>query len=190
MTADEQSGRYYGWLVVGVMFLTMSIGGSIVGTFPVFYVAFLEEFGWTRAETALAFSTSMVTFALMAGVVGAMIDRWGPRVVMPVGVVLLSCGLVLTATVSNLLMLYLYYGVISAIGITMIGFVPTSTVVSQWFVKRRATAMGIALSGRSFGSILFIPLTAFLIGWIGWRSTYLVFAVGRRGDYPAGRQGS
>ena len=178
LTADEQSPRYYGWLVVGVMFLTMSFGGSIVGTFPIFYVAFLEEFGWTRAETALAFSTSMVTFALMAGVVGAMIDRWGPKVVMPVGIALLGGGLVLTSTVSSLVMLYIYYGVISALGITMIGFVPTSTVVSQWFSKRRATAMGVALSGRNFGSVLFVPLTAFLIGWIGWRLTYIAFAVG------------
>ena len=178
LTADEQSARYYGWLVVGVMFLTMSFGGSIVGTFPIFYVAFLEEFGWSRAETALAFSASMVTFALMAGVVGAMVDRWGPKVVMPVGIALLGAGLALTSTTSSLVTLYVYYGVISALGITMIGFVPTSTVVSQWFIKRRATAMGVALSGRNFGSMLFVPLAAFLIGWIGWRLTYIAFAVG------------
>ncbi|MEE9274675.1 MAG: hypothetical protein V3V62_05145, partial [bacterium] len=61
--AEEESPRYYGWLVVGLTFLTMAVGGSIVGTFPIFYVAFLDEFGWSRADTALAFSTSMVTFA-------------------------------------------------------------------------------------------------------------------------------
>ena len=53
--ASENSSRYFGWVIVGLTFFTMAVGGSIVGTFPVFYVAFLNEFGWSRADTALAF---------------------------------------------------------------------------------------------------------------------------------------
>ncbi len=176
--AGEQSPRYYGWIVVGVTFLTMAIGGSIVGTFSVFYVAFLDEFGWSRADTALGFSASMVTFAFSAGLIGALIDRFGPRRVIPFGVAVLGGGLLLMSTVSSLGTLYLYYGVVVAVGITLIGFVPTSAVVSRWFVRRRATAMGIALSGRSCGGLVMIPLTAFLIGVFGWRSAYLLLAAG------------
>jgi MFS family permease len=177
-TTGEGNPRYYGWLVVGLTFLTMAIGGSIVSTFPVFYVTFLEEFGWSRADTALAFSTSMVTFAISAGPIGALIDRFGPRVVIPSGVVVLGAGLVLMSVVSSRFTLYLFYGVIVALGVTLIGMIPTSTVVSQWFVRMRSTALGIAHSGRSAGSLILVPLSAFLIGWAGWRSAYLILAAG------------
>jgi MFS family permease len=177
-TTGEGNPRYYGWLVVGLTFLTMAIGGSIVSTFPVFYVTFLEEFGWSRADTALAFSTSMVTFAISAGPIGALIDRFGPRVVVPSGVVVLGAGLVLMSAVSTRFTLYLFYGVIVALGVTLIGMIPTSTVVSQWFVRMRSTALGIAHSGRSAGSLILVPLSAFLIDWAGWRSAYLILAAG------------
>ncbi len=177
-TTGEGNPRYYGWLVVGLTFLTMAIGGSIVSTFPVFYVTFLEEFGWSRADTALAFSTSMVTFAISAGPIGALIDRFGPRVVVPSGVVVLGAGLVLMSAVSSRFTLYLFYGVIVALGVTLIGMIPTSTVVSQWFVRMRSTALGIAHSGRSAGSLILVPLSAFLIDWAGWRSAYLILAAG------------
>ncbi len=175
---NERSPRYYGWLVVGLTFFTMAIGGSIVSTFPVFYVAFLEEFGWSRADTALAFSTSMVTFALAAGPIGALIDRWGPRVVVPSGVGVLGIGLLLMSGVSSKPTLYIYYGVIVALGVTLIGMIPTSTVVSQLFVQFRSTAMGVAHAGRSAGGMIMVPLSAFLIAWAGWRGAYLWLAAG------------
>ncbi len=176
--ASESSGRYYGWVIVGLTFLTMAVGGSIVGTFPVFYVAFLDEFGWSRADTALAFSFSMVTFAVSAGFIGAMVDRWGPRVIIPAGIVILGVGLALMSRVSSLPTLYFFYGGVVALGVTMFGFIPTSTVVSQWFTRRRSTAMGISLSGRSCGGVLMIPLSAWLIAAFGWRAAYLLLAVG------------
>jgi len=173
---SETSPRYYGWVIVGLTFITMAVGGSIVSTFPVFYVTFLEEFGWSRADTALAFSTSMVTFALAAGPIGALIDRFGPKIVIPTGVVVLAAGLVLMSAVTSRFTLYLYYGVFVALGVTLIGMIPTSTIVSRWFVKRRATALGIVHSGRSAGSLILVPLSALLIGWYGWRSAYLFIA--------------
>ncbi|MBT3351086.1 MAG: MFS transporter [Nitrospinaceae bacterium] len=176
--AQESSPRYYGWLVVALTFTTMAIGGSIVSTFPIFYVTFLDEFGWSRADTALAFSTSMVTFAIAAGPIGALIDRFGPRVVIPSGVVVLGLGLTLMSMVSSRFSLYLYYGVFVALGVTLIGMIPTSTIVSHWFVRMRSTALGIAHSGRSAGSMVLVPLCAFLIAWVGWRSAYLFLAAG------------
>ncbi|MED5579867.1 MAG: MFS transporter [Nitrospinota bacterium] len=174
--AEEESYRYYGWMIVGLSFSTMAIAGSIVATFPVFYVAFLEEFHWSRADAAFGFSVSMITFALSAGLIGAMVDRWGPRIVVPSGICVLCLSLVLMTGIDSLPKLYFFYGVLVALGITLIGFIPTSTVISSWFVKRRSTAMGIALSGRSFGSVIMVPFAAFLIGLYGWRSAYLILA--------------
>ena len=173
----EDNCRYYGWMIVGLSFSTMAIAGSIVATFPVFYVAFLEEFDWSRADAALGFSVSMITFALSAGFIGAMVDRWGPKVIIPSGICVLCVSLVFMRGIDSLPKLYFFYGFFVALGITLIGFIPTSTVISSWFVKRRSTAMGIALSGRSFGSVIMVPFAAFLIGMYGWRSAYLILAV-------------
>ena len=175
---SENSSRYYGWVIVGLTFFTMAVGGSIVGTFPVFYVAFLNEFGWSRADTALAFSFSMATFAISAVFIGAMVDRWGPRVLIPTGITILCIGLVLMSQVSSLPTLYFFYGGVVALGITMFGFIPTSTVVSQWFVQRRSVAMGVSLSGRSCGGILMVPFSAYLIATFGWRAAYVLLAIG------------
>ena len=117
-----------------------------------------------------------MTFALAAGPIGALIDRFGPKTVIPMGVVVLAAGLVLMSAVTSRFTLYLYYGVFVALGVTLIGMIPTSTIVSRWFVKRRATALGIVHSGRSAGSLILVPLSALLIGWYGWRSAYLFIA--------------
>ena len=175
---SENSSRYYGWVIVGLTFITMAIGGSIVGTFPVFYVAFLHEFGWSRADTALAFSFSMATFAISAGLIGAMVDRWGPRVIIPTGISILGVGLALMSKVSSLPTLYFFYGGVVALGVTMFGFIPTSTIVSQWFTQRRSVAMGISLSGRSCGGIVMVPFSAYLIATYGWRAAYVLLAIG------------
>ncbi len=176
--ASENSSRYYGWVIVGLTFFTMAVGGSIVGTFPVFYVAFLNEFGWSRADTALAFSFSMATFAISAGFIGAMVDRWGPRVIIPTGITILGIGLALMSKVSSLPTLYFFYGGVVALGVTMFGFIPTSTIVSQWFTQRRSVAMGISLSGRSCGGIIMVPFSAYLIATFGWRAAYVLLAIG------------
>ncbi len=176
--ASENSSRYYGWVIVGLTFFTMAVGGSIVGTFPVFYVVFLNEFGWSRADTALAFSFSMATFAISAGFIGAMVDRWGPRVIIPTGITILGVGLALMSKVSSLPTLYFFYGGVVALGVTMFGFIPTSTIVSQWFTQRRSMAMGISLSGRSCGGIVMVPFSAYLIATFGWRAAYVLLAVG------------
>lgn len=176
--ASENSSRYCGWVIVGLTFFTMAIGGSIVGTFPVFYVAFLNEFGWSRADTALAFSFSMATFAISAGFIGAMVDRWGPRVIIPTGITILGIGLTLMSKVSSLPTLYFIYGGVVALGVTMFGYIPTSTIVSQWFTQRRSVAMGISLSGRSCGGIIMVPFSAYLIATFGWRAAYVLLAIG------------
>ncbi len=167
---------HYGRVVVAVAFLTMAVGGPVNSTFSVFFVAMLEEFRWSRADTALAFSVSMLVFGVSATAVGALIDRFGPRKVIPAGGALLSLSLALTASVREPWHLYLIYGVGVSLGITLIGFIPTSTVIAAWFRHRRATAIGLAMAGRGVGVLWLLPFSQYLIGSIGWRQAYLFLA--------------
>ena len=70
---------YYGWVIAGVSFFTLFLSLGIRFSYGLFYVAILNDYGWGRAETAGAFSLSMVIHALFAVVSGNLIDRFGPR---------------------------------------------------------------------------------------------------------------
>src|SRR5438445_124765 len=70
------------WVVVGTVWVTLAIASGLYFSFPVFFVALLDEFGWSRGATAAAFSISSVVQGLLSPVVGILVDRLGPRRIM------------------------------------------------------------------------------------------------------------
>ena len=135
MTESEptalQSRFFYGWVVVGICFLTLAVGGATNGSFSIFYVAMLKEFHWSRADAAGAFSLSMLLFSVCGLLVGWLIDRFGTRKVMPFGVIVLTIGILSSSFILSLWQLYLFYGVLMAAGITHIGFIPNGILMEK-----------------------------------------------------------
>ncbi len=167
---------YYGWMIVIIAFLSMGIWLAMRTTFSVFLVALLDEFHWSRAAAAGVQSVSFIVYAFSAPLVGTMIDRFGPRRVVPPGIVVLCAGLFLSAFVRTLSQLYLFYGVIAAFGVTFVSIIVYSTVLSHWFQSRRGLASGIAVSGMGIGTFVLVPFTQYVIGVAGWRSAFMVLA--------------
>lgn len=166
----------YGHIFVAASFITLAIGGTMGSAFSIFYVAFMDEFGWSRSNTALAFSLSMITFAAGGYAVGSFVDKRGARIAMPLGALIMSFGLLLSSLISSLWELYFVFGVVIALGITLTGQIPNSVVISSWFKENRATAMGVAFAGRGVGALFMFPLIQHLITTYGWRRTYLYLA--------------
>ncbi|MDP7560910.1 MAG: MFS transporter, partial [Planctomycetota bacterium] len=173
-TTPLKSRFFYGWTVVGICFLTLAVGGSTNGSFSIFYVSILKEFHWSRADTAGAFSLSMLAFSVCSPLVGWLIDRFGTRKVMPLGVIVLTIGLLSSSFISSLWQLYFFYGILMAAGITHIGFIPNVIIISNWFFQHRALALGIANAGRGVGALIFLPLVQYAIQAVGWRHAYLL----------------
>ena len=167
---------FYGWVITGLSTLANTLAWSVRSTFALFYVALLHEFGWGRAETALGYSLSWLLLLLFSPVAGRLNDRFGPRILVPAGGLLLSAGLALTGRIQAPWHYYLTFGVLVAAGIACI-MMPAAAVISRWFLRSRGTAMGIISAGSSLSAFLFYPLNAWLIATFGWRQALDIYAL-------------
>ncbi len=167
---------YYGWTIVAVAFLSLGTWLAMRTTFSLFLIALLDEFHWSRAAAAGVQSVSFIVYTCSAPLVGWLIDRFGPRRVIPPGIVVLCAGLFLSSRVHTLAQFYLFYGVIAAFGVTFVSISPFSAVLSRWFQKKRGLASGIAVSGMGVGTFVFVPLTQYVIGGAGWRTAFMVLS--------------
>jgi MFS family permease len=166
------------WVVVGAVWVTLAISSGLYFSFPVFFVALFEEFGWSRGATAAAFSISSVVQGVLAPVVGMLVDRLGPRRVMLGGACLLGAACALSSRIGSLWSLYALVGVLAAAGVCAVSWVPTGALIARWFTERRSSMMGIAFSGMGAGVLVVGPLAQWLIAGHGWRVAYLLLGVG------------
>src|SRR6187401_1727233 len=139
----------------------------------VFVLPLSEEFGWKRAQVSSVYSAFLVITGLSAPLTGMLIDRWGPRVVYPLGIVLLATACLVAAHLSQLWQFQLVIGLAAGLGVSMLGMVPASMLISRWFRDRMSTAMGVAYAGFGTGTIVVVPIAQRSIELQGWRDTYL-----------------
>ena len=165
---------FYGYVILGLCFINMVVMRGVNGAFGVYYLALLEEFSWSRSDGASVASINFLVYALAAPVVGLAFDRLGPRLLMPLGAALVGVGLLLSSFSRSLLHLHFSYGVVTALGQGALGFVGHNALISFWFVRRRATAIGIASMGQGLGALVMVPATQMLISSVGWRWTYVI----------------
>ncbi|WP_222622595.1 MFS transporter [Ramlibacter albus] len=161
---------FYGWLVVGVVFVTMAICVNARTAFSLLFPPILGEFGWERGVTAGAFSFGFVVSAVLSPLLGRVMDRRGPRFVMEVGVVTTAAGLLLATFAGQPWHIYLTLGMLVGAGTTFTGYTGQALFLPNWFVRRRALAMSIAFAGVGFGSIVMLPALQTFVERSGWRA--------------------
>jgi MFS family permease len=166
------------WTVVAAVWVTLAIAFGLNFSFPVFFVALLEEFGWSRGATAGAFSVSSVVQGLLSPIVGILVDRLGPRRVILTGAFLLGGACLLSSRIASLWSLYVMTGVLVAAGVCAVGWVPSAALIARWFAERQGSVMGLAFSGMGMGVLVIGPLAQWLIAARGWRAAYLVLGLG------------
>lgn len=160
------------FVVLVLAFAANMVGRGVGDAFMVFVLPLSQEFGWGRAQVSSVYSVYLLMNGLSAPLTGVLIDRWGPRVVYPLGLVLLAAACLLAAHLSAIWQFQAALGLLAGMGTSMLGMVPASMLISRWFRERVSTAMGIAYAGFGTGTILLVPLAQHSIELQGWRDTY------------------
>ncbi len=137
-------------------------------SFGVFYIALLDNFGWSRGATAGVYSMNLIMDAVLSPIVGYLLDRYGPKKIVGIGCLFLASGLYLSSQITSLWQFYIFFGVISAVGLGFMGMVPHVVLVSEWFSTRRAFALGVVFASTGTGIMLLVPTTQWLISRLGW----------------------
>jgi sugar phosphate permease len=167
---------YYGWIVVGVTALVL-IGSAGVRSVPgVMILPLQAETGWSLTTISFAVSLGLMLFGLSAPVAGALMDRFGPRRLMVVGLLLVGAGLIASARITTVWQLHLFWGALSGIGAGLMATVLGATVATRWFVARRGLVVGLFGAATSAGQLIFVPLLMRLTLDLGWRTTTLILA--------------
>jgi MFS family permease len=124
---DDHASRrpFYGWLIVAACFGILFVAYGVQFSYGVFLPAMAAETGWDRTSLSLAFSLYVFVYSILGAASGWCTDRFGPRLVVGCGAVLLGGGLILTSRVDALWQLYLSLGLIAALGMSAI-YVPAT----------------------------------------------------------------
>ena len=169
--------RNQGLAVATAFFALFSIVGFAFYGLPFFYDFFVRELGWTRAQVTSgnAFAKLVIgpLFGFFAGMV---VDRFGPRRLMLLGILLAGIAPIGLGGTTTLLAFYTFY-LMNALGYVTGGPLPNQVMLSRWFSAGRGKAMGIAYLGIGVGGAL-VPLLAHaLTEAIGWRAALRVLGV-------------
>lgn len=174
-TPRERPTRH-AWIMLGGAFLAFSIGASLMHAYTVFLLAFIAEFGWTRAEASLAYSVAQLVAGLSSPLVGYLVDRLGPSRMILLGSGLLVTGLVGTSQAGALWQVVLLYGVVMTVGANCLGLLVFVPLVAGLFPGRRGMSISVLQSANAFGRAVSAPVSQMLISGVGWRAATLVEA--------------
>jgi MFS family permease len=168
---------YYGWALVGTLGMTATVSyGVLYYAFAVFVTPMSDELGWTKAEVTGAFSLGSLVMGLAAIGVGHWVDRHGARALMTAGSALATGLLLAWANTSSLIAFYLVW---AAMGLAMAAtlYEPAFAVIAVWFRRRRSRALTVLTFLGGFASVIFVPLTTWLVASRGWREALVWLAV-------------
>lgn len=155
----------------GVM---VSFAPIVPYTFSLFLTPLHAAFGWKREAIGGGFALAAITVALVSPLIGILLDRLPPRRIILPSIVIFALALAsLSRLGPNIGWFYFIFFVLGLVANGTAQFAYARTVLS-WFYKRRGLALALVLTGSGVGSILFPPLTQWMIEHHGWRNGYLL----------------
>jgi sugar phosphate permease len=160
---------FYGWRMAGaacgIQFL---LGALLLQSFGLYIAVLSEEMGWSKTTLSGAAAMQSMEAAVIGPLLGWMMDRFGPQLIVRWGIVIFSLGLLLLSQVGSVSTFYAS-AVLMAIGASLAGYFPLSVAIVQWFEKYRARALSFMSLGLAMGGLV-VPALAWFMQHFGWRT--------------------
>lgn len=166
---------FYGWYVVAASLILIILDGLLLYSFGVFLPYLNEEFGFSRAMGSSVFSLRSFVLAFSLTIAGRLVDKYDPRAVIFGGGVIAALGVFLSGLATKGWHLYLTYGFLIGLGDGVL-YITCVALVSRWFVKKRALAIGIITTGIPLSGLITNPLSAWLISSFGVRNAFFILS--------------
>ena len=168
---------FYGWVMLSVGFLGMlATGPGQSFTISIFVNPLIEELGLSRTMIASAYSVGTLVAALGLTYVGRLIDRFGARWMLAVLAFCLGLVCLFFPFVSGIVALSVAFTAVRFLGQGALTLGSTN-LVSQWFSRRRGTALSINSLGFALGNALYPPLVQWSIHQVGWRMSWVILGI-------------
>ena len=171
-------GIHYGWIVAAVTFLTMLTMSAALGLPGAMMQPLGKEFGWSTGHISSALALRFALYGLMGPFAAVLMERYGLRAVMCIGLALVGSGMALVTFASQLWQLFIVWSLMLGIGTGMTAMVLGAVVASRWFVGRRGLVIGMLTASSATGQLAFLPLAAWMIEHWGWRSAVVPVFLG------------
>ena len=167
---------FLGWRIVGVGFVANFLSGAItLSTFGNFVDPVSMDFGVPRASVGLGMSIAFLVMGMLGPFAGAWLDRGWARSMMAGGSLIAGTGLILLSQATTLRQAAILFCGVVGIGAALFGIMPSMALTSNWFIKRRGLAIGIAVAGATIASYVAPATAQYFIDVYGWRTAVMVF---------------
>ena len=161
---------FYGWYIVSAAGGLQLLSGLLwMHSYGAYVVLLQDEFGWSKALVAGAFALTRIESGILGPLQGWLTDKYGPRNVLGVGVVIFGIGFMAFSQITTLLEFYLTFALI-AVGSSLGGFATVMVSIVNWFSRHRAKAVALSQVGYSLGGLA-VPVVIICLEAFGWRTT-------------------
>lgn len=169
--------RFYpGWTVVAVTALVLLITSGSRAAPGALLVEMESDTGWSKAALSIAAAIGLLLYGAGGPFAGSLMGRYGPRRISIFSVAITSGGMLIASQVNSLLMLYLFFGLLTGLAAGLVASVLGAVVATRWFVTQRGLVLGIFGASQSAGQLVFFPLLTWMgVQW-SWRVSLMVFA--------------
>jgi MFS family permease len=168
--------RNYRWVVVAAGGLMGCVAIGAMFALPVFLSPMAKATGWSRTGISGAMTIGFLAMAFASIGWGALADRFGPRIVVLVGSIVLALSMVLASRASSLIEFQLTFGLLVGIATAAI-FAPMMATVTGWFDTHRSLAVSLVSAGMGMAPMTMSPFAAWLVARYDWRTAFLLIAV-------------
>ena len=147
LSDKKQATVFYGWVIVGISAVTLMLAAGVRHTFSVFFPPILDEFGWSRSDTSTILSLHLFIFGVIAPFAGNLADRWQPKRLMHIGVIIIGVATASCSFAYKLWHFYLLFGLLTPIGMSFCNLPLLLPALSNWFYRRLGLAIGLSQIG-------------------------------------------